>query len=160
MRNLPFAAATMLTNDSYFMGNLYHLIIYSSKCAYNYEKGWLWILTLHMQEEEEVPSDCRLVLTVICRPVVPFGFVFGGTLNSTLPLPSRCSQLNVINVALWFTVDAQTSLNHSSSLMNGTSSPNVVSGSKRFLFCKLNVRGIESVMFLLVSLKVIHSYSW
>ena len=33
------AMATMLTNDSYFMGNLYHLIIYSSKCAYNYEKG-------------------------------------------------------------------------------------------------------------------------
>jgi len=32
------AAATMLTNDSYFMGNLYHLIIYSSKCADNYEK--------------------------------------------------------------------------------------------------------------------------
>ena len=34
-------AATMLTNDSYFIGNLYHLIIYSSKCAYNYEIGVL-----------------------------------------------------------------------------------------------------------------------
>ena len=33
------ASATMLTNDSYFIGNLYHLIIYSSKCAYSYEKG-------------------------------------------------------------------------------------------------------------------------
>ena len=26
-------------HHSYFVGNLYHLIIYSSKCAYNYEKG-------------------------------------------------------------------------------------------------------------------------
>jgi len=33
------AAATMLMHDSYFVGNLNHLIIYSSKCAYNYEKG-------------------------------------------------------------------------------------------------------------------------
>jgi len=33
------AAATMLTNDSYFVGNLYHLIIYFSKCAYSYEKS-------------------------------------------------------------------------------------------------------------------------
>jgi len=33
------AAVTMLTNDSYFMGNLYHLVTYSSKCAYSYEKG-------------------------------------------------------------------------------------------------------------------------
>jgi len=33
------AVATMLMNDNYFMGILYHLIIYSSKCAYSYEKG-------------------------------------------------------------------------------------------------------------------------
>jgi len=31
----------MLTNNSYFTGNLYHLIIDSSKCAYNYEVGLL-----------------------------------------------------------------------------------------------------------------------
>ena len=28
------SAATVLTNDSYFMDNLYHLLIFSSKCAY------------------------------------------------------------------------------------------------------------------------------
>jgi len=39
VQNPEVAAATMLMNDSYFMGNLYHLIIYSSKCANNYEKG-------------------------------------------------------------------------------------------------------------------------
>ena len=30
MRNPAVAMAIMLTNDSYFMGNLYHLVIYSS----------------------------------------------------------------------------------------------------------------------------------
>jgi len=34
----------MLTNDSYIMGNLYHLIIYSWRCAYNYEIDLLYIL--------------------------------------------------------------------------------------------------------------------
>ena len=38
-QNTAAAAATMLTNDSYVIGNLYHLIICSSKCAYSYEKG-------------------------------------------------------------------------------------------------------------------------
>ena len=33
-RNPAASAATMLTNDSYFMGNLYYLLIYSAKCVY------------------------------------------------------------------------------------------------------------------------------
>ena len=38
-RYYPPPWSWLLTNDSYFMGNLYHLIIYSSKCAYDYEKA-------------------------------------------------------------------------------------------------------------------------
>jgi len=41
VRNPADAAATMLTNDSHFIGNLDHLIIYSFKYAYNYEIGLL-----------------------------------------------------------------------------------------------------------------------
>jgi len=46
----------MLTNDSYFIGNLYHLIIYSSECAYNYEVGLL-------QLNEEIFSTLRDLVT-------------------------------------------------------------------------------------------------
>ena len=43
------SVATMLINDSYFMGNLYHLLIYSSKCEYIMKRlyyKWIWHIRL------------------------------------------------------------------------------------------------------------------
>jgi len=61
--------ASVLMNDGYFIGNLYHLIrpIYSSKCAYNYEIGLLSISKIKTKKpcgRMDIPGAAFLEMTV------------------------------------------------------------------------------------------------
>jgi len=99
---LWLSSATILTNDSYLMGNLYHLIIYSSQCAYeNYCKTLIFrcILISCFWSLEKIRGI--LISRFCCLPVHRWTSIFSAPFRCGFNTPNlivcRCNICTFFN---------------------------------------------------------------